>query len=141
MWMKFLKSVIYQFFPALNRCPLLYAFGSIESLKQRIICHFFRLSQKGKITIFFAENTQVWLWLFFWVPLCGGWSWLLVYVLCKLCGTLICHQCNIKLRWLSISFCSIILAYTKNWLLFMCKESKTITKFFQTFEHFCHILL
>ena len=47
--MKFPKRHL-SVFPSFE--PLLYAFGSIESLKQRIICHFFRLSQKDKITIF-----------------------------------------------------------------------------------------
>ena len=60
---------------------------------------------------------------------------LLLYVLCKLCGPLICHHCNIKLWRLSISFCSIIFGFPK---LIVCVEEsqkrhhdilKTPTKF------------
>ena len=70
-------------------------------------------SSKERITTFFSQN----------IPKfdCGCFSrflslwcsWLLLYVLCKLRGTLICHHCNIKLWRLSISFCSIIFGYPK----------------------------
>ena len=83
----------------------------LGQLKQRIIRHFLVLPN-----FFRAIYSSLIVVVFLGLPL---FVVLLLYVLCKLCGPLICHHCNIKLWRLSISFCSIIFGFPK---LIVCVE-------------------
>ena len=107
--------------------------------KCQLFVHFWVNWNKGSFVIFWSSQiffraiySSLIVVVFLGLPL---FVVLLLYVLCKLCGPLICHHCNIKLWRLSISFCSIIFGFPK---LIVCVEEsqkrhhdilKTPTKF------------